>query len=280
MANVDTSIYPSATGTAATTAAEHASDHPLKLYAGWFCPFVQRAWMVLQEKRIAYQYIEINPYHKAPEFLALNPRGLVPTLGVPADKSGQEQRPLYESSVICEYLDEEYAEEEAHGPTLLPKDAYARARCRIWMDHAASKIIPSFYRLLQHKEGKDYSLDEGRDELHKHIRTLVEEMAPAGPWFLGETFSLVDVMLAPWAVRLWLLDHFKAGGLGIPEAGTAGDDGVWQRWRTWTAAIAARPSVVETLSERTRYIGVYQRYADDTTNSMVGQATRRGMRLP
>ena len=79
---VDRTIYASATGKALETAKKHEAEKEVKLYAGWFCPFVQRTWITLEEKVIPYEYIEINPYHKDPEFLKLNPRGLVPTLGV------------------------------------------------------------------------------------------------------------------------------------------------------------------------------------------------------
>ena len=86
---VDTTIYAHATGTALQTAKQHEAEKPLKLYAGWFCPFVQRTWITLEEKKIAYQYIEINPYRRDPEFLKLNPRGLIPTLGVSVPQAQQ-----------------------------------------------------------------------------------------------------------------------------------------------------------------------------------------------
>lgn len=303
MSQVDTSIPDRATGRAAELVKAHATEHPLKLYSGWFCPFVQRAWMVLEEKRIPYQYIEINPYHKSPEFLALNPRGLVPTLAVPrpamrAGHQEQDLKPLYESTILCEYLDEAFADEAHHGPCLMPRDPYERARCRIWIDHISNKIVPSYYKLLQHTAEKPYSLDEARQELHDRIKTLVREMAPAegsgtevggggvGPWFLGDHFSLVDVSLAPWAKRFWLIDHFKTGGTGFPAEGVQegdvgdGDGSVWRRWRIWSDAVVNRPCVVDTWSDDDLYIPVYQRYAGDTTNSLVGQATRKGEKLP
>lgn len=275
-ADVDRNIHPHSTGAAADLVSAHSAEQPLKLYAGWFCPYVQRAWIVLQERNIPYQYVEINPYHKAPEFLALNPRGLVPTLAVPMDAKGKEQKPLYESTVVCEYLD------EAHdGERLLPEDPYERARCRLWIDHISHKVVPGFYRVMQHTEKSDYSIAEARNEFHKHIKTLAREMRDDGSWFLGERFSLVDVMLAPWAIRLWLLDHYKDGGFGVPEIGKGGEDEeAWQRWRVWFDAAKERNSVKETSSDREKYIGVYKRYADNTTNSEVGQATRSGRRLP
>ncbi|OTA91511.1 hypothetical protein M434DRAFT_22394 [Hypoxylon sp. CO27-5] len=296
-AKVDTIELPAhTTGAAAQLAAAHATEHPLKLYGGWFCPFVQRAWIVLHEKRIPHQYVEINPYNKEPEFLALNPRGLVPTLAVPVEEEkkgkgkGKKRRPLYESAVICEYLNEAYDDKSKYGQGLLPKDAYERARCRLWIDHISNKIIPGFYRFLQHTPEKEYSIEDARANFLGHIKTLVNEMLEnesegeeSGPWFLGQTFSLVDVMLAPWAKRLFLIDHYKPGGLGIPAPGQAGNDEggkVWARWRKWFDAITSRQSVKDTWSDDEQYIAAYRRYAEDTTQSEVAKATRKGERLP
>ncbi|KAI1199205.1 glutathione S-transferase [Nemania serpens] len=304
MASVDTSLPAHPTGAAASFAASHAAEHDLKLYGGWFCPFVQRSWIVLHEKRIPHQYVEINPYRKAPEFLALNPRGLVPTLAVPSsgdenqngsggDAEGEgrgqsqekKEKPLYESTIICEYLDEAYSSPAAHGAPLLPRGesgeaVYARARCRLWIDHVGGKIVPGFYKVLQHTADKGYTIESAREEFLGHIRTLVQEMDDGGPWFLGGGFSLVDVMLAPWAKRLFLIDHYKIGGVGIPERGGEGDDEVWERWRVWFKAVTERESVKDTWSEEEMYVRAYKRYADDTTQSEVARATRKGEKLP
>lgn len=278
---VDTTIEPHTSGRAARFAAAHSAEHPLKLYGGWFCPFVQRSWIVMHEKKIPHQYVEINPYHKAPEFLALNPRGLVPTLAVPMDAGkGREQKPLYESVVVCEYLDEAYDDQgEKYGSRLLPEDAYERARCRLWIDHISNKIIPGFYKLIQHTPEKAYSIKDARRDFLGTIKTLVKEINSSGPWFLGDRFSMVDIMLAPWAKRLFLIDHYKPGGLGIAEARKE-DEETWARWQKWFDAIVARESVQDTWSDEEQYIAAYKRYAEDTTGSEVGQATRSGNRLP
>lgn len=276
---VDTSLEPHTSGLAAKFAAARAAEHPLKLYGGWFCPFVQRSWITLHEKNIPHQYVEINPYHKAPEFLALNPRGLVPTLAVPMDAQGKQQKPLYESVVLCEFLDEAYADEGKYGPRLLPEDVYERARCRLWIDHISSRIVPGFYKFIQHTPDKAYSIEDARNEFLSHIKTLVKEMDGSGPWFLGERFSLVDVMLAPWAKRLFLIDHYKPGGVGIEQVRKQ-DEETWKRWQRWYDAILARQSVQDTTSTDDKYIEAYKRYAEDTTGSMVGQATRQGNKLP
>jgi glutathione S-transferase len=308
MASIDTSLLPQPTGAAAELAARHAAPHSLRLHGGWFCPFVQRAWIVLVEKDIPHQYVEVNPYKKEGELLALNPRGLVPTLSITARaEDGEKKRAaLYESTVICEYLDEAYADEDRYGPRLLPSSSGSsseredddvvleRARCRLWINHIVTKIVPGFYRLLQHTPEKEYSIEEARADFLKGLKDFAQEMldssgkktlgtaaAADGPWFLGSRFSLVDVMLAPWAKRLFLIDHYKAGGVGIPKKGERGkDEEVWARWERWFEAVVNRESVKATWSDDAKYIEAYKRYAEDTTQSQVGQATRQGRSLP
>ena len=63
-AHPDADIHPEATGPAAKIVAAHQEDEKITLYSGWFCPFVQRAWITLEEKNIPYKYVEINPYNK------------------------------------------------------------------------------------------------------------------------------------------------------------------------------------------------------------------------
>jgi glutathione S-transferase len=99
-------------------------------------------------------------------------------------------------------------------------------------------------------------------------------MDPNGPYFLGSEVSLIDLVIAPWAVRSWVFDHFK-GGLNLPEGET------WvQRWNKWFRAVEKRESVVSTTSERDKYLSIYQRYADDTAQSELAKATREGKGVP
>ncbi|KAF2661517.1 glutathione transferase omega-1 [Lophiostoma macrostomum CBS 122681] len=266
----DADLHPEATGLAAVTVKAHSAPNSLKLYSGWFCPFVQRVWITLEEKHIPYEYIEVNPYHKPASLLTLNPRGLVPTLQY-------VNKPLYESTVLVQFLEDAFP---AHTPHILPQDAYDRARVRIWTDWVTSRFIPSFHRFLQYQGGD--GLDAKRNEFLNYLKEFARELAPAeqGPYFLGKDFSLVDIQLAPWAVRLWVFDHFK-GGLGVPEKGQGGEDEkVWERWRVWSGAVAERKSVRETLSEREHFLPIYQRYAEDRAQSDLARATREGKGVP
>lgn len=248
---------------------------------------MQRVWLALEEKHIPYQYIEVNPYHKPASLLALNPRGLVPTLSVPVAKnpSVSKQKPLYESTVILEYLEEAFPD---YRPRLLPDDPYERARARIWIDYVTSRIIPAFHRFLQYQPPEGASEDAAAEGLAKvrseflgHLKEWTRAMDPEGPYFLGKDLSLPDVALAPWAIRLWVFDEFKSGGLGIPVEGSAGEDEpVWQRWRRWLTAIESRRSVQETTSEKQYYLPIYKRYADNVAQSELAKAIRAGRGVP
>ncbi|CAL5872345.1 uncharacterized protein PFLUO_LOCUS6607 [Penicillium psychrofluorescens] len=270
MSHPDSNLHPEATGPAKALVDRHRAEQPLKLYAGWF---LQRVWLALEEKQIPYEYIEVNPYHKPASLLTLNPRGLVPTLSCPTKPS---PRPLYESTVILEYLEDAYPN---YGPRLLPTDHYERARARIWIDYVTSRIIPAFHRFLQYQPTgpQDGGLDKARQEFLDHLKVWTKEMHATGPFFLGDELSAPDLVLAPWAVRLWAFDEFK-GGVGIPSGGP--DEAVWDRWRKWVAALEDRKSIVETTSEREHYLPIYKRYADDEAQSELAKATRAGRGVP
>lgn len=246
-----------------TTTAHHPNNYS--------CPFVQRAWSVLEEKKIPYQYIEVNPYDKPASLLTLNPRGLVPTLEYDA-------KPLYESTVICEFLEDAYPD---HGPRLLPSDPYEKARTRIWTDFCTSRIIPAWHRFLQFQPASDEAGLAGvREEFLGKLKEFAAEMDEAGPFFLGAEPSLIDFVVAPWVQRLWVFDHFK-GGSGIPGEGEGGEDeAIWRRLRKWKGAVEGRPSISDTTSERKYYLSIYQKYADNTAQSEMAKASRAGRGVP
>jgi len=274
MAIPDVDIHPVATGRAADIVKQHEdAKADIVLYSGWFCPFVQRSWITLEEKKIPYRYQEINPYKKEASFLKLNPRGLVPTLGVPTPDG---QQPLIESGIICDYLDETFPD-----VPLYPKDSFQKAKLRISIDYVTSRIIPAFHRFLQHTKEKPYTIDEARSEFLNTLLTFIKDADPEGPFFAGKQFTMPDVILAPWAVRLWIFDHFKEGGLGIPEPGKGGEnEQLWERWRVWAKAVEERESVQATMSDKEHYLPLWQRYADDKAMSELAKATRAGRGVP
>ena len=207
-------------------------------------------WTVLEEKSIPYQYIEVNPYHKPETLLRLNPKGLVPTLEF-------DGKPLYESTIICEFLEDQYPN---HGLTLLPSDAFEKAKMRIWINYVTTEVVTGFHRFLQYQSGQaPDSLNDVRQEYLNTLKQLTQAMNKEGPFFLGKEPMLIDFVLGPWAIRHWVFDYYKSG-LGIPAEGQGeADEETWRRWRRWMRAIENRKSVKETTSETEHYLPIYRR---------------------
>jgi len=232
-----------------------------KFYNAWFCPFAQRAWIALLEKKVNFEYVEQNPYNKTPEWLAINPRGMVPVI-VHKGKS------VYESMVCIEYVDEEWST----GNNLLPSDPYHRARARILCDHISKKVVPPFYQILMKKA------KEERDSAKKSLVAALSELfsnfdASNGPYFGGKSLGIVDIMIFPFAYRFGLiLPHYR--NFVLPEGERL------QGFHQWYATASKSESVVGTMPDDAKLIEEYRRYAEDTTDSLVAQAVRKGSAFP
>src|SRR5688572_14913354 len=100
------------------------SSASLILYSTKACPFAHRTRLVLLEKRLPYQLIEVDLAQKPAKLAEISLYHRVPALE-------HEGRPLCESNAINEYLEEVFPE-----PALLPGTPHARGRARIMMDFA------------------------------------------------------------------------------------------------------------------------------------------------
>ena len=177
----------------------------LAFYNAWFCPFAQRAWIGLLHRGIDFEYHEQDPYNKSAEWLAVNPRGLVPALI-------HNGKPIYESSVLLEYLDEAWP--NLNGPRIMPSDPYMRFTARACADLVTKKIVPLFYGCLQKKTEEERQ--EAKNEILKTVKLIFDNMESSGPFYLGSEPCYVDFMLFPFAHRFHeILSHFRA--LVIPK---------------------------------------------------------------
>lgn len=113
-----------------------------------------------------------------------------------------------------------------------------------------------------------------RNEFKDNLKQFTQAMDKGGPWFLGDELSMIDLIMAPWAVRLWVFEKWK-GGLQISEDDEV-DEGVWKRWRKWLAAVEDRQSVKETTSDEEHYLPLYERYARDEAQSEMAKSIRAG----
>lgn len=189
----------------------------------------------MEAKGIDYQYCETYPFQnpKPKQLLEANPRGLVPAL-----REGDWA--CAESSVILEYLEDMAGN---GGVVLHPSTPQLRANCRLMIDFINAKFVPSFYELLSAKD--EDAKRRGRERLQRDINALVQEADDRGPFFLGKDICLVDVHLAPFALRLpRILQSFQ--GWEPPAPGS--------RWDSWLQALEDNEHVKNTTSATTLYV--------------------------
>ena len=169
----------------------------MTLYSGTTCPFSHRCRIVLYEKQMDFQVIDVDLLSKPEDIARINPYGRVPVL-VDRDLI------LIESNIINEYLDERFPH-----PQLMPPDPAMRARAR-------QLLFTMEHELFSHIEVLDKNLRTA-DKARIQVRDRLTELAPIftkQTHILGDEFSLLDVAIAP---LLWRLEHYGIE-LGKPAA--------------------------------------------------------------
>jgi glutathione S-transferase len=183
------------------------------------CPWVQRAAIVLREKKVPFEFRHIDPDNRPDWFLAISPHKKVPVLRL------DDRVSLFESNAIAEYLDETIA------PRLHPADPVARAVNRAWTDY-----VPTFAAAITGTAYADSEaeFDKAAVQMPVPLGRLEKalEAQGSGPFFNGAAYSLVDAAYAPFLQRYYFLDRVKP--LGHVEA--------FPRLKAWAAALLARPS--------------------------------------
>ncbi len=198
----------------------------LTLISHKLCPYVQRAVIALTEKRVPFERIDIDLANKPDWFLKISPLGKVPVLLVTTD-SGEAA--LFESNVICEYIEDTQA-----GAKLHPQDPLKRAQHRAWMEFG-STILSELWGL---ETTGDPAIFESKRQAVAAKFARVEEALGAGPFFAGESFGLVDAVFAP------IFRYFDVFDELIDLSVFAQTPKV----RAWRAELAKRPSVRTAVS--------------------------------
>ena len=238
----------------------------LTLYNAAHSTCSQKVRICLAEKGLEFEDIKLDlgkaKEHLRPEYLKINPNGVVPTLV-------DDDQIITDSSVICEYLDERYPD-----VSLSPSDAVARAHMRAWMRFleevpTAAVRVPSFNMgFLPRYEGMNRETFEGVESDVRPIRKqFYRRMGPngfknedvqasfeqigntckrmnsaleKGPWLLGAQYTLADVIVAP------LIDRMSDLGMSS----------IWEktfpRVTDWYERTKARPSFQQTFYPGTR----------------------------
>ncbi len=157
-----------------------------------------RVRLVLAEKGIAVEIVEVSPTGPQPEDLAwLNPYCETPTL---VDR----ELALYDARVICEYLDERFPH-----PPLMPIDPVSRAKAKL----VISRVERDWYRLLDLLERQDKrKRPAAKRELADGLAASADIFETGTAFFLSEELTMMDCALAP---LLWRLPFY---GVDLPEA--------------------------------------------------------------
>jgi glutathione S-transferase len=232
----------------------------LVLHHAWRSSASRRVRLCLAEKGLVFESRLVDMMameHHSPEYLKINPLGVIPTLIL------DDGRSLYESGTICEYLDEAYPD-----PPLRPADPYERAVMRNWIRHADERIgnlivfnwvhslakvaskwsdeelaeklknVPSKERqeAWLRAARKPYTEQERAAARAKLVAMLdkMEETMRQTKWLAGNAYSIADIALVPFIKRI---DEEIAPAEMTPHH--------HPRVADWWAKIQARPAFAQ-----------------------------------
>jgi glutathione S-transferase len=176
------------------------------LYTAERCPYAARARIVLAEKGLDYDAVEIDLDDRPAWLYEKNPLGRVPVY----EEDGGLVLP--ESLVIMEYLEERYPE-----PPLWPADPAERALGRLWLERFDDRLGRAYYAARR---------GDGRDELDTRL-TELDSALEAQPYLSGRDYGLADIGYVPWILRA--LERF---GLELDPA-----------LADWLERVSSRPAV-------------------------------------
>lgn len=195
----------------------------MTLYSGSLDIKSHQVRIVLAEKGVSVDVLNVDVNHPNEDLAELNPYNTLPTL---VDR----ELVLYNAQVIMEYLDERFPH-----PPLLPVYPVARAKNRLMM----YRIERDWYSLYHKIDSGAADADQARKELQDSLLTLAPVFADS-PYFLSDEFTLVDCTIAP---LLWRL---PALGINLPN--TAGTKAI----NKYCERVFKRESVQASLTEAER----------------------------
>ena len=171
--------------------------HTMTLYSDPNCAQSHRVRIVLGEKDLVFNVVNVNQSDNNEDLIALNPNNTTPTF---VDRN----LVLYESRVIMEYLDERFPH-----PPLMPVDPVIRAKTRMVLHY----IEKDLYGLLDDlKSSGEKKSSAAKLKLEENLM-LSLNFLQGSKFFLSDDFSIIDCSIAP---ILWRLPEY---GIELPKSG-------------------------------------------------------------
>ena len=189
--------------------------------------YSQRVRLVLAEKGVAVEIIDVDPAHIPEDLTDLNPYNSLPTL---IDR----ELVLYQSQVIMEYLDERFPH-----PPLLPVYPVARAQSRLWIHRIERDWCTLIDQIVASPDSK--KAEAARKEFRESLISVASIFADMD-FFMNEEFTLVDCCLGP---MLWRLPQL---GIDLPSNRQV------KPLLDYMDRLFARPSFEESLTDLEREI--------------------------
>ena len=162
----------------------------MTLYSTITCPYSHRCRIVLREKDMDFQVIDVDPNNRSEDLAVMSPDGKAPVLV-------ERDLVLYESNIINEYIDDRFPH-----PQLMPADPVMRARARLLLYRFEQEL---FCHLDTFDSSDQKAIDKARAVITDNL-TVISPIFEKQKFMLGEEFSMLDVAIAP---LLWRLEHYE-----------------------------------------------------------------------
>ncbi len=203
-----------------------AKRSSMTFYSDGKCQYSHRVRIVLAEKGVTVETIDVDPNSKPEDLATLNPYNSLPTL-VDRDLV------LYESNIMMEYLDERFPH-----PPLFPVYPVARAQSRLWI-YRIERDWCTLVDTLMAEKGSAAMLEKARKELRESLISIAPIFAEKS-FFMSDEFTIVDSCVAPILWRLPVM------GIELPNNKTV------KPLLSYRDRLFERDSVVASLSEQER----------------------------
>lgn len=222
----------------------------LKLYAAATCPFCHRVEIVAKEKKIPFERVAVGLREEMPAwYKEMNPRETVPLLEV------GDKRFVYESALIAQYFNNSNNDT----PSLMGRTPYQRHRIEFFMSQVGD-FLSAAHGLLADplSDAKWKEMDENA----AYVDSILAENQTTGPFYCDEEFTMADVVVVPFLVRLVPALMYYTGYDVFSKAP--------HLKAMWVAAIR-RPSVQGTMLTPEEYIEGYRHIVPDTAPVMAAK---------
>ncbi|KAK4150280.1 thioredoxin-like protein [Chaetomidium leptoderma] len=217
-----------------------ASQDKIILYTNHLCPWAHRAHIALEELKVPFEEVIIDlSTPRTPEYLKVNPRGLVPALSYNGEI-------IIESAIVSQFLVDAYPSHLVPASNA-PGGALRRARIAEFVDAYSSKLSSVLFGFYSAKS------DEDREAIaEKALAGLVKEVEPlladASPFFGGsDKLTLAEVLTGSFVVRLRSLTRAEV----YPKSLWAAIEEKAPNFVKWSEAVSAHPSVTSIYDEKT-----------------------------